>query len=441
MIRTAAPGTLSGSIAAPPSKSSMQRAVACALLAEGESVIRNPSFCDDALAAMDLARGLGAVVDQGHDSVRIHGAPGFSGAAARTADPGMDTLHLSCGESGLCMRMFSPVVALLPGTRVLGAEGSLGRRPMDMVAPALQALGASVETAGGLPPLRIGGPLHGGSIRVDAHASSQLLTGLLIALPCVPESSSIMVDNPVSTGYLDLTLDTMRAFGVHAARDAAFTRFDIPGGQRYRACDFTVEGDWSGAAFLLVAGAIPAGRAGLAGDRAGLAVRGLQRGSSQPDRAILDALDRAGASVRVDAARDTVRVSPGPLRGFEFDATGCPDLFPPLVALASACRGETRIRGASRLKAKESDRASVLIAEFAAIGIEVRREGDALVVRGGMVRAGRVNAHGDHRIAMAAAVAALSGSGAVDIEGAECVAKSWPGFFGDLDSIRIGISP
>lgn len=455
MNRIALPGSLAGRIAAPPSKSSMQRAIACALLADGESLIRNPSFCDDALAAMELARALGAGVLREPGLVRIGGAARrFSEARGRHPDGDESGIapRLACGESGLCMRMFTPVAALLPGARTLEAGGSLARRPMEMVSAPLQALGAAAETSGGFPPLRIRGPLRGGSIRVDARASSQLLTGLLIALPFAAESSILNVDNPVSTGYLDLTLDTMRAFGVRAARDSGFTRFDIPGGQRYRACDFTVEGDWSGAAFLLVAGAIAGIRQGaIAGslpDAAaeGITVTGLQRASSQPDRAILDALERAGAGLEFDDARAEVRVAPAPgLRGFEFDARDCPDLFPPLVALASACKGESRIEGASRLKAKESDRASVLIGEFASLGITVRRDGDALAVSGGRLRQGRVDSHGDHRIAMAAAVAALrldggagnaAGAG-VEIEGAECVAKSWPGFFDDLDSLRI----
>lgn len=419
----------------------MQRAIACALLAEGVSILRNPSFCDDAEAALALSRGLGAEVEVSGSTVKISGSPRFrfkaAGEGGAVASTGSEIL--SCGESGLCIRMFSPIAALLPGERLLEARGSLAKRPMAMVTGPLESLGAEVEIENGLPPIRIRGPMRGGDIGVDGGQSSQLLTGLLIALPLAPGNSSIRVSNAVSRGYLDLTLDTMRAFGVEAKRDADFSMFEVPGGLRYRACDFTVEGDWSGAAFLLVAGAIASADSSASQSDAmtgSLRVEGIQIGSSQPDKAILTVLESAGARIELGDA-DTVAVSGGDLRAFEFDATDCPDLFPPLVALASACSGRSRIAGAGRLKAKESDRALVLIEEFGALGIKVSREGDALEVQGGTCRAGTVRAHGDHRIAMAAAVAALRAEGSVTIEGSECVAKSWPGFFGDLDSIRL----
>ncbi|MGB4572372.1 MAG: 3-phosphoshikimate 1-carboxyvinyltransferase [Rectinemataceae bacterium] len=421
-----------GSVRAPASKSSMQRAIACALLAEGESTLRNPSFCDDSLAALSIAEALGARMERMPQALRITGSrafyePGFYAADGLRKAFGGESIALDCGESGLCMRMFAPIVALLPGERILTGSGTLSRRPMHMIAAPLRALGADCRTESGFPPVWIKGILKGGFAEVDGGESSQLLTGLLTALPLARGDSTLEVRNAVSRGYLDLTLDTMRAFGVDASRDENFRRFDLAGMQRYVATNFTVEGDWSGGAFLLVAGAIT-------GAPGSLRVEGLQTGSKQPDRAILRVLESSGA--RISAESDgSITVTGGGLTGFEFDATECPDLFPPLVALAAACRGMSTIMGADRLKTKESDRALALTEEFGKMGVPVRREGNRLKVQGGKISGGQVDSRGDHRIAMAAAVAGLAAETPVRIKGAECVAKSWPTFFEDLDSI------
>jgi 3-phosphoshikimate 1-carboxyvinyltransferase len=325
------------------------------------------------------------------------------------------------------MRMFSPIAALYAGETELRAEGSLRSRRVDMVAPPLAALGARCETGpSGLPPVRVGGVLRGGLAKVDGRESSQLLTGLLVALPLAARDSVLEVDRLASRGYVDLTLDTMHAFGVQAERDPDYSLFRIPGSQSYRPADFTVEGDWSGAAFLLVAGA-------LAARGEALAVEGLITSSSQPDRAILEALRLAGAVVDVSAA--CIRIRRNKLESFEFDASDCPDLFPPLVALAAACEGTTVLRGARRLAGKESDRAAALSEEFGALGAKVEVEGDEMRVRGSGLAGGRVDSRGDHRIAMAAAIASLASSAPVEIDGAECVAKSWPSFYEDLASV------
>ena len=412
-----------GSVRAPSSKSSMQRAVACAALAEGESLLRNPSFSADCLAALSVAEGLGARVERRPDSVLVRGGLDLSSRMA-----GGEARRLTCGESGLCIRMFTPIAALLPGETLLEAEGTLRKRPLSMLEGALDGLGASSRTSGGLPPVLVRGPLRGGRVRVDGRESSQFVTGLLIALAAAKEDSVVEVEGLVSGGYVDLTIDTMRAFGVEAKRLPG-GRFEIRGGQSFFPTSFEVEGDWSGAAFLVVAASIAA-RGG------GLAIEGLRLDSSQPDRAILRAVEAAGA--RLSLLPNGVSVSRGGLKAFEFDATECPDLFPPLVALAAACEGETLLRGATRLRGKESDRATVLRDEFGKLGVRVELEGDLLRIAGaGRIRGGLVDSHGDHRIAMAAAVASLIAEEPVVIEGAECVAKSWPEFFEDFEGIRL----
>jgi 3-phosphoshikimate 1-carboxyvinyltransferase len=231
---------------------------------------------------------------------------------------------------------------------------------------------------------------------------------------------------------VDLTIGTMRAFGVEAERDDDYRVFRMRGSQSYEPADFAVEGDWSGAAFLLAAAAI-----GAKGE--GLSVAGLDPLSCQPDRAILEALKLCGAGLEVSGAE--IRVRRQSLKAFSFDATDCPDLFPPLVALATACDGRTDLRGANRLRGKESDRAAALSEEFGALGAVVEVDGDVMTVegcgldRGGLLQGGKADSRGDHRMAMAAAIASLASRASVEIEGADCVAKSWPSFFEDFAAI------
>lgn len=419
MTRSVSPSAVAGRVVAPPSKSAMQRAVACAAMADGVSVIRNRGLSADSIAACRVAEALGASVERHDDRVVIRGGLSAGGRAGPVV--------ASCGESGLCLRMFSAIAALLPVDVELRAEGSLASRSVAMVTDALEALGVSCSTRGGLPPVRLRGPLKPGRVAVDGSASSQFVTGLVMALPMAGGDSVVTVERLASGGYVELTMDVMRAFGAGTERDGSEIRV---AGRPYRATEYEVEGDWSGAAFALVAGAI-AGRGGLE-------VVGLRLDSSQPDRAIIAALEAAGAVV--EAVPGGYRVGASALSGFEFDATDCPDLFPPLVALASRCRGTTRLTGATRLRGKESDRAAALSEEFGRLGLEVAARDDEMTVAGlgadGRLRPGAVSSRGDHRIAMAAAVAALAGSGPVAIDGAECVSKSWPGFFEAFDSIR-----
>ena len=417
MTRSIEPGRVGGRVRAPASKSAMQRALACAAMAQGTSLITNPSWCADSLAALGVVAALGATVERQADRLIVSGPIG-SGAP----------LSVSCGESGLCLRMFSAIASLSGTTVELRGEGTLRARPVGPIEAPLAMLGVHCATDAGKQPVRVQGPLRPGTVTVDGSASSQFITGLLLALPMTGGDSVVNVINPASMGYLDLTIDVMRSFGAVVERAPDFSKFDVAG-RPYVAGSYAVEGDWSGAAFLLVAGAIASGPEGLV-------VTGLSPLSSQPDRAVLEALGRAGA--RCESRADGYHLRPGPLRGFAFDANDCPDLFPPLVALASRCPGVTTLRGASRLRGKESDRAAALAGEFGVLGLRVEVDGDVMAIHGGdePPSGGAVSSHGDHRIAMAASIAALTASGAVTIEGAECVTKSWPEFYEVLSSIR-----
>jgi 3-phosphoshikimate 1-carboxyvinyltransferase len=424
---------ISGTIEAPLSKSSQQRAIACSTMALGESTITKGTLSADSKAALRLARALGAKVSIDEALLRIEGSQRFYivNNIHSEVDNVDKMLKLDCGESGLCTRMFSPIAALLDTPVIMTGQGSLLARPMAMVAEPLNAMGVSSASSDGRLPLRIHGPLHGGDFDIDASESSQFLTGVLMALPLAAGNSVVRVNHAVSRGYIDLTIETCAAFGVRIKKDSDYSHFIIQGSQRYNATDFIVEGDWSSGAFLVVAAAIAA-------KKKELSILGLRQNSSQPDKAIVAAVKSAGAGV--EESESGLCVHSLFLRAFEFDATDCPDLFPPLAVLAATCEGRSRLSGIHRLRGKESDRATTIKAMLNSVGIEASLDGDDLVIRGGAISGGKVDSAGDHRIAMAAAVLALAASAPVSIGGAECVSKSWPGFFEDLESVQIDVS-
>jgi 3-phosphoshikimate 1-carboxyvinyltransferase len=414
MERIIVPSRVNGVVKAPASKSMTQRAIAAAMLADGESTIINPSYCDDSLAAMSIAVGLGAKVEPGTDKMKI------------TGSAELKEKKLNCGESGLAIRMFSPVAALYKTELTVTGSGSLKRRPMSMIEEALRQLGVKCESENGFLPLTIKGPLKGGTCEIDGSVSSQLLTGLLIALPVAGKDSVVKVNNLKSKPYIDMTLQVLERFGIKVKNDN-YNQFIIPGKQKFKSCSFEVESDWSGGAFLLVAGAIN-------GD---ITVNGLRPDSRQSDKAILSALDKAGASMSV--LENSIMIKKSPLKAFEFDATESPDLFPPLASLAAYCKGTSGIKGVSRLIYKESDRAIALAEEFRKININVEISGDYLLITGGEVKGAHLSSHDDHRIAMAMAVAGLGASDKIFIKDSQCVSKSYPGFFDDLRKIGASI--
>lgn len=406
-------GRVHGSLTPPSSKSYAQRALAVSLLAQGHTVLRKLDFCQDTLSALGCIHTLGAeVIELDEQTLSIGG-----GLAPRET-----TLHV--GESGLASRLFTPIASLAERPIRIVGRGSLLERPMQMMIEPLKRLGVRVEDNRGYLPFEVRGPLRGGETEVDGSVSSQFITGLLLALPMAAIDTTLHVEKAVSTPYLDMTIDTAKRFGVDIFhRD--YHEFYIPGGQRYRGLDLTIEGDWSAAAMLLVAGAV-------AGE---VCVKNLSALSKQADTAVLDALARAGAEITIEG--DSITAARRELHGFEFDATQCPDLFPALAVLAAAAEGETTLYGTSRLTHKESNRAETIAEEFSKIGIAVDiSEENIMRIQGGEIHATEVESHNDHRIAMALAVAGLISDGVMQIHGAECVAKSYPDFFEQLESIR-----
>lgn len=416
MDKTVSLGSANGTITPPSSKSYAQRAIALALLAEGRTTLRNIEFCKDTRSAISCIEALGAKVSYLDDStIAVDGG----------LNPVTDTLMV--GESGLATRLFTPIASLNSTPICIKGEGTLLHRPMIMMIEPLRKLGVEVRDGGGHLPIVVRGPIHGGNIEVDGSFSSQFITGLLLALPLAKEDTTLYVRSAVSTPYIDMTIDTAHRFGVEIMHhEGDYSEFYIEGGQTYRPADIAIEGDWSGASTMLVAGAI-AGRVTL---------KNLSTLSKQADTAICRALERAGAGIIIEG--DSITVTKRPLRPFTFDATNSPDLFPALAALAAAAHGESTIIGTQRLLHKESDRAETIRQEYEKLGIEVDiSEENVMKIRGGEIHPATVFSHNDHRIAMSLAVSALRCKGDVTIENAECVEKSYPTFFEDLESITV----
>ena len=416
------PSGLSGTVHAPASKSAMQRACAAALVHQGTATIRQPGTSNDDKAALNIIQQLGAQVRFEDDRIFV---------SSTGVHPVSNEIY--CGESGLSIRMFTPIAALAPHPIRITGSGSLAKRPMHFFDDVLPQLGVAVQSEGGHIPLEVKGPLSPADITVDGSLSSQYLTGLLYAYAAADAGDvAIQVTNLASKPYVDLTLRILNAFGLKAPLHDAYQRFYFDRDTTVVApqhVDYTVEGDWSGGAFLLVAGAV-------AGP---VTVKGLDVFSVQADKAILEALQQSGAALSV--TEEAITAGPGKLKAFQFNAVDCPDLFPPLVSLAAFCEGTTVIEGVHRLAHKESSRAATLQEEFGKLGVEIQLQNDLMLVTGGKpLKGGAVSSHNDHRIAMACAVAALRADKEVAIQGADSVNKSYPGFWQHMQQLGASVS-
>ena len=405
-----------GEVIPPCSKSYVQRALAAALLASGRTTLRGIELCRDTRSAIEAIRTLGARVEIKDDNTLI-----IDGGLKPTANT------LNVGESGLAARLFTPIAALGGEAMRIEGEGTLRHRPMAMMVEPLRTLGVEVRDGGGRLPIEVHGPIKGGRVVVDGSISSQFITGLLIALPCAKSDTTIEVRDAVSTPYIDMTLETLERFGVEVMHNEGdYSEFYIEGNQILKPVDYTIESDWSAAAFIMVAAAI-------AGE---VTVRNISTLSRQADTLVCRALERAGASIIIEEG--AITVAHRPLEAFTFDATNSPDLFPALVALAAAAEGVSTIRGIERLRGKESDRGEVLKEEYRKLGIDIELDYDENVMRvvGGKPHAADVDSHDDHRIAMSLAITALRIEDKVAIRNRECVAKSYPSFFEDLEMLK-----
>ncbi len=492
----------------PVSKSFAQRAIIAAALAEGTSHLKNYTPCGDNEAAIQAARSLGAEVYQDGNVLTIKGIAaqlggldkltGPSGLQSQDAD-GTPLLHV--GESGLLTRMMIPIMAQLSAQPVIfTGEKTLLGRPLTGAKEIMDAFGAGIASVctdgvveGGSDgsvstenadvhescnpvrvPLKVTGPLNAGRAEISGKHGSQLISGLLMALPLAQKNSSLIVHEPKSIPYMFITLEVLKKFGIKTGNEMLGGRdflesdgdwslctemvFKIKGGQKYKAADIDLEGDWSAAANFLVAGAV-FGK---------VEVQGLDTTSLQADLSIMDILMDAGASLsQLDGDRGNITVQRAPLKAFTVDASNCPDLFPIISVLAAFCQGTSRLAGVGRLANKESDRAKAILEMLTQMGVRASIEDDELLIEGhslaqrllasgkcstagfahqthapspahahaqatsaapGLLHGGRYTSRHDHRMVMALKVAALGADSPIEIDDEQCVSKSFPQF-------------
>ena len=484
------PGVVISNPEVPCSKSFAQRAIIAAALASGTSHLRGYTPCGDNEAAIRVAENLGAKVDRNGGELIITGISAALGDLATLpangvsdepallpggqdksslpegVAPGLPTLHV--GESGLLTRMMIPVMAqLCPGPVVFTGEKTLLGRPLTGAREIMEALGASVtsvdQSAAGVPspvrvPLTVQGPLAATRAEISGKHGSQIISGLLMALPFSQKNTSLIVREPKSIPYMFITVEVLKKFGIKIGNDMLGGRdfiesggdwslcteivFKVKGGQRFKAADIDLEGDWSAAANFLVAGAI-FGK---------VEIEGLDTTSLQADLSIMDILMDAGASLsQLDGDKGSITVQRAPLKAFAVDASNCPDLFPIVSVLAAFCQGTSRIAGVGRLANKESDRAKAIVEMLTQMGVKAYVEGDELMVEGhslaqrllahkacvasctpasqpGLLKGGKYTSHHDHRMVMALKVASLGADSPIVIDDETCVEKSFPDF-------------
>ena len=440
----------SGTPEVPCSKSFAQRAIIAAALASGVSHLRGYTPCGDNEAAIRVAENLGAKVERNGGELTITGI-----AAGLEALQGVQTLHV--GESGLLTRMMIPVMAQLCPSKVeFTGEKTLLERPLTGAREVMEALGATIASSGTngndegasdpvRVPLTVKGPLTATRAEISGKHGSQIISGLLMALPFSQKNTSLIVREPKSIPYMFITVEVLKKFGIKIGNDMLGGRdfiesggdwslcteivFKVKGGQRFEAADIDLERDWSAAANFLVAGAI-FGK---------VEMDGLDTTSLQADLSIMDILMDAGASLsQLDGDKGTITVQRAPLKAFAVDASNCPDLFPIISVLAAFCQGTSRIAGVGRLANKESDRAKAIVEMLTQMGVKASVEGDELVVEGhslaqrllaqGLLKGGEYTSHHDHRMVMALKVASLGADGPISIDDEVCVEKSFPDF-------------
>ena len=403
---------LSGHMKAIPSKSAAHRAFICAALSDSPSEIVCESISEDIQATINCLTALGAEITGGNGTYKIVPINKENSAIAT----------LNCGESGSTLRFMLPVVSALGRNTVINGSGRLPERPIKPLTEQLNANGAFISETF---PLQCDGKLKSGVFRTAGNISSQFISGLLLASPLTGGDCRIEITTELeSKPYIDMTLSVMKLYGIEV--EETENGYFIKGGQKYTApCSFNVEGDWSNAAFWLVAGALGG---------SGITCSNLLPKSLQGDKAVIEILKQFGATVTIQD--DSFTISPAPLKGIEIDAANIPDLVPVLAVAACGAVGRTRIYNASRLRFKESDRLA-RVEDILKIGADIAQTEDGLIINGtGRLAGGRADASGDHRLAMSLAVASILCENNVMIDGAESVNKSYPGFFEDFRKLN-----
>lgn len=433
----------------PASKSFAQRAIVAAALSEGTSHLSGYSPCADSEASISVAEALGASVERHPNEKELI----ITGIGPDYSKLKLNEIHT--GESGLLTRLMIPIAALLgDGNTIVNGTGTLLKRPLSGANDIMAAFGVMLTSISEhnskevFVPARVKGRLIPGRAEISGKGGSQLISGLLTALPLADNDSIVYVRDPKSIPYMFITIDVLRKFGIKIinemeggddfleTRDWNFCSgmtFKIRGGQSFKAADFNIEADWSSAANFMVAGAV-FGSARLGG---------LDISSLQADLSILDILVEAGASISQEETGE-INVYKAPLNAFSINLSNTPDLFPPVAVLAAFCPGESRLGGVSRLSGKESNRAEAIKSMLERMGVPTRIEGDEMIVKGqslsrrlmtgNMLKCGDFTSCHDHRMAMALKVAELGAAGPLSIDDTDCLNKSYPSFLSDFST-------
>lgn len=422
MITTVQPGSRTGCVTVPSSKSVAHRQLICAALSNRHSEILCDGISKDIEATMRCLCALGTPMRAEADG-RIVIEP----FEKETPEQRQELRHLYCGESGSTLRFLMPLVGALGCNAVFHMEGKLPQRPVTVLSEQLCAHGMQIHQEGEL--LYVSGQLQPGTFVLPGNISSQYISGILLAAPVLDGDSELKITEHIeSADYITMTEDAIRASGVTFSHQEETQTYQIPGRQHYQSPEHCVtERDWSGAAFFLCMGAL---------SEKGITICGLSEHSAQGDRRIAAIMEQFGAEVRFE--NGNVFVRKGHLKGCTIDAQAIPDLVPTISAVAALSEGETVITHAERLRIKESDRLRTVSETLNALGADVTETADGLIIQGKKsLSGGEISPSGDHRIAMTAAVAASGCSGTVTVTNAECVQKSYPGFWTDLDRLEV----
>ena len=412
MSITIKPTTLTGAVTAPPSKSMTHRHLITSALAEGVSLVEAPLRSDDTIATVDALRKLGiTITDKGADWEVTGG----------TLTPPASILD--CNESGTTLRLLTGLCSILAEPCTLTGAPSLQRRPNKPLLDALEQLGVKTTSQDGHPPLTVQGKMQGGSAEIRGDVSSQFISSIILAAPYAITPVDLTVTTQLeSKPYVEMTIEAMKKSGINPLHSETLKEIHIPLG-KYKPKRIRVEGDWSSAAFMLAAGAI-SGK---------VHVDNLEIGSCQADREIIHILEEMEAYIKFTGSRITTEKSD--LAAIETDLSDCPDLFPIVACLCSVAEGESRLTGLARLKLKESDRVSAMMEGLQRMGLSITSHDDIVTIRGGEVHGAQIDSHNDHRIAMSFAVLAQVAKGETTIMNPECVSKSYPAFWADLEKI------
>lgn len=406
------PSTLSGTINIPPSKSISHRAVICAGIAEGSSVIENLGSSEDIEATLSGMTALGSTFKKETASVL---------AASGTDFPTLKNNIIDCRESGSTLRFLMPFAGLLDEPVTFIGKGRLAQRPITSYYNLFDEKNIAYTTTDGVLPVTVKGKLQSGIFNMNGNISSQFITGLLFTLPLLQGDSVINITTEMeSKGYIDLTLDMLKQFSIDIENEN-YTVFKIKGNQKYKCNHITIEGDYSQAAFFLTAGTVGNG----------LKLSGLSPNSLQGDKVIIDIIKEMGGDILFDD--NTITVNKSQTKGIEIDASQCPDLVPILAVLGALSEGTTTIVNAERLRIKESDRLAATASELTKIGADISETKDGLVIQGKpYLEGGCADSWNDHRIAMAIAIASIRCKNPVILTGTSSVKKSYPSFWDDF---------